>query len=76
MILLDKYTSSGNTVLLGINVLNIIETNPKDDSSDSWIKYWDGKEVRHSVVKHSVDEIAYKVFVAKHGKKPPKGLYD
>lgn len=72
MVIFEK----SNAGLLGVPVNNIIEVNPKEDSSDCWLKYWDGKEVRTCVVVQSIEEIQYRMFIARHGKKPTKGLLE
>ena len=67
MIVLKRIASSGKSIDLGIPLHNVVEASPhKEDETKSWVKYWDGKEVRSAVVVGTVIDIAGKVSTARH----------
>ena len=57
LIQLTKIPREGIPYVVAINMANIIEIAPKDDSS-SWLKYWDGKEVRSACIVESPEQVA------------------
>lgn len=59
MVVLERMLNDGGVYPLALNVLNVIEATPKmDEEGKSWVKYWDGREVRSAVVNHTVHEVA------------------
>lgn len=73
MIVLKRITSSGKSVDLGIPLHNVVEASPhKEDETKSWVKYWDGKEVRSAVVVGTVLTIAGQVRAVRHNDHLPR----
>lgn len=75
MIVLNRVTSDGSLVEIGVPLTNVSEVSPhKDEKTRSWVKYWNGQEIRSMVVDHTVKDVQQLMFVARHGKVPAKGV--
>ena len=53
MILLPRLTTSGEPAPIMVQKSNITEMSIKDENS-SWIKYWNGSEIRSMVVTENI----------------------
>lgn len=73
MIILNRVTSGNKEAPTGIPMHNFICCN-EDQEGKVWVSYWDGQKPYKMVVNHTIQEIQYMVFVARHGKKPAKGV--
>ena len=61
-----------NGKLEGIALPNFISAN--DDGDKVWVAFWNGEKVFRTPVNHTLQEIQHKVFIARYGKAPAKGL--
>lgn len=77
MVIVNRVNSRGEEFQAGIPVVNIIEVNPKmDEPGSTWVKYWAGQETRSLVSCDSLQVIQMKMFKARHGKMPAKGVLE
>ena len=60
-------------VVSGIPLHNFIGCN-RDKESQTWVVNWDGEKVYRQVVQDTVEELQLKVYIARHGKLPTKGI--
>lgn len=59
MIVLNRITTEGTSVKIGIPTNNISEVSEhKDEENRLWVRYWNGQEIRSMVVEGTVEEIA------------------
>lgn len=64
MIILTKQHNDGTTSKEGINIQNLIGANTSKEN-ETWIRYWDGAEVRRMVVTDTIEEVAQKMAAAR-----------
>lgn len=57
LILVTKVPQEGTPYPIAINVQNIVEVAPKDGTT-SWLKYWDGQQIRSSVIQETPEQVA------------------
>lgn len=57
----------------GVPLHNFIGCNsPAED--EVWVASWNGEKVHRQKVRDTVEELQLKVYIARHGKLPPKGI--
>lgn len=62
MILFEKFTQDGIKIHLALAIANIVEVSPNSATTEhSWIKYWDGSQVRSAVVIGNVVDIVKRI---------------
>lgn len=69
MIVVERKTGA----VEGIRIENILSCN-QDVDGQVWLAHWTGEKIFRGVVNHTVQEIQHKMFVARHGKAPAKGV--
>ena len=58
-VVVTKITASNCRYKVAINAGNIIEVSPKENSSEHWLKYWDGEKIRNTLIAETVDNILF-----------------
>ena len=57
----------------GVPLHNFVGCN-LDKDGNTWVVVWDGEKVFRQVVQDTIEELQLKVYIARHGKLPPKGI--
>lgn len=57
----------------GILLHNFVSCNSPTDG-ENWVASWNGEKVHRQKVQDTVEELQLKVYIARHGKLPPKGI--
>lgn len=73
MLILERVTTEGELAPTGIPLTNFIGCNQNKDGK-VWVSYWDGEKVYKMPVNQTLVEIQERMFVARHGKRPAKGV--
>lgn len=73
MIILQQQYTDGTEGSIGIPLNNFMNCN-ETANGEVWVIYWQGEKVMKAKVNHTLQDIQHKVFVARHGKQPAKGL--
>lgn len=73
MILVNQQYTDGSEGSIGIPLHNFANCNLANDGS-VWVIYWQGEKLMKAKVNHTLEELQHKMFVARHGKQPAKGV--
>lgn len=57
MLLVTKVPKEGEPYDIALNKRNVLEVTPKA-GGDSWIKYWDGTQVRTAIITETPAQVA------------------
>lgn len=64
---------SADGVHTGIALNNFMGCNT-DKGGTTWVVAWTGEKLFRYIVQDTVEELQLKVYIARHGKLPPKGI--